>query len=64
MDCINLKIGMTEAEQVRLDNLLLVETQTKKIATELHEKVRNLSKDVTAMVRLHEVLKGCVCDMS
>ncbi len=42
---------MTEADQVRLDNLLLVEAQTKKIAVELQERAKNLTKDVTATVR-------------
>ena len=41
---------MTEADQVRLDNLLIVEAQTKKIVVELQEKAKDLSKDVAATV--------------
>jgi len=41
---------MTEADQVRLDNLLLIEGQTKKIALDLQERARDLSKEVAATV--------------
>ena len=43
---------MTEAEHIRLENMVALDAQTKKIAKELQNRVQELNKSVMLMVRV------------